>query len=232
MIVVLNNKSNLNREQFFNYQGQLETITSNHKLVVCPSNVYLADFSLKNFSLGVQNVSPYEEGAYTGEIAASQLKSLGVSYALVGHSERRLYFHETEEDFKNKIETLLKYGIKPILCIGQKNQQDGLEIVESQLEILHKIKQNEQVIIAYEPIWAIGTGQIPTIEEVERVVLLIKEKFPHHCILYGGSVNENNICNLKSNLLDGYLLGGLSLKPNSLKKFLNQLNIESKTKRK
>lgn len=226
MIVVLNNKCNFNREQFFNYQKQLEKITSNHILVLCPSNIYLGDFSLENFSLGVQNVSPYEEGAYTGEISASQLKSLGVSYALVGHSERRLYFGETERDVKNKIETLLSYGITPILCIGQMNKQEGMRIVENQLQILKSIERSEQVIIAYEPVWAIGTGEVPTIEEVEKVVSLIKEKFPHHSIIYGGSVNENNIYNLKSSLLDGYLLGGLSLKPNGLQQFLNRLDKE------
>ncbi|MCI8347455.1 MAG: triosephosphate isomerase [Bacilli bacterium] len=224
MIVVLNNKSNLNQEQFLGYQKQLEDIISDHKLVLCPSNIYLADFYLENLSLGVQNVSPYEEGAYTGEIASSQLKSLGVSYAIVGHSERRLYFHENEMDLKKKIESLLKYEIIPILCIGEMEKQDGLRVVESQLEILKAIDKNEQVIIAYEPVWAIGTGQVPTIEEVEKVISFIKGKFPQNSVIYGGSVNEENIYNLKSSLLNGYLLGGLSLKPDRLRQFLNQLD--------
>lgn len=228
MILVLNNKSNLNREQFFDYQKQLKDIISSHKLVLCPSNIYLADFYLENIALGVQNVSPYEEGAYTGEIASSQLKSLGVSYAIVGHSERRLHFNENEADLKNKIEILLKYGIIPILCIGEMEKQDGLRVVEGQLEILKAVDKNEQVIIAYEPVWAIGTGQVPTIDEVEKVILFIKEKFPQNRIIYGGSVNEENIYNLKSSLLDGYLVGGLSLKPDRLRKFLNRLDKENK----
>lgn len=223
MLVILNNKCNFNKDEFDHYQNELVNITSKHQLVLCPSSIHLLRFNLTNFSLGVQNISSYGTGAYTGEIAASQLKLLNVSYVIVGHSERREYFKESKIELKRKLENALNNSITPILCIGEKLQDDTLKTITNQLEIIKKIKNKEKIVIAYEPVWSIGSGKTPTIKQIEEVVRFIKKQFPNNPIIYGGSLTENNICNLKSDLLDGYLLGGISLYPKKLQLFLNQL---------
>lgn len=223
MIIVFNHKCNFNQKEFLFYQENLKTISSSHQLVLCPSFLYLAICSLPNFLLGAQNVSSYDNGAYTGEISASQLKSMGVSYVLVGHSERRNYFNEDEGQLRQKIFQCLKNNITPIFCIGESMNEDAKEKIKQQLKIIEEMDEKERIIVAYEPIWAIGSGVIPTISQIEEVVLFIKQKLPKNKVIYGGSIHNENISNLKSSLLDGYLLGGLSLDQQKLQKFLNQL---------
>ena len=231
MIVALNNKCNLNKEEFTIYQQQLQEIKTDIDLILCPSNIYLDKVNLTNMKLGAQNVSDKECGAYTGEVSASQLKSLDVLYCLVGHSERRLYQQETNEQIKDKVKRLLSCNIIPILCIGEteqeRNSHQEKQVIEKDLkEVLQELTPVEQqkIIIAYEPIWSIGTGIIPTTEEISEIIEFIKTKYPHNKVLYGGSANEKNIDELKSiPNLDGYLVGGLSLKPEQLKIFLKKL---------
>ena len=174
MIVVLNNKSNLDKKEFMEYQNELKKIESSYQLVICPSQVYLNSIDLPTFDLGSQNVSSYHQGAYTGEIYAHQLKSLDVKYCLVGHSERRKYQRETNKDINEKIKRLLEEEITPILCIGETKEQKDSKKTKSVLlselnECLSGINNND-IIIAYEPIWAIGTGITPTKDEVEDVL--------------------------------------------------------------
>lgn len=228
MIVVLNNKSNLDKQEFMEYQNELKKIESSHKLVICPSQVYLNSMDLPNFDLGSQNVSSYHQGAYTGEIYAHQLKSLNVKYCLVGHSERRKYQRETNKEINEKIKRLLEEEITPILCIGETKEQKDSKKTKSVLlselnECLSGINTND-IIIAYEPIWAIGTGITPTKDEVEDVLKEIKKVYPINKLIYGGSLNQENIVEFKtSELIDGYLLGGLSLKPQQLEDFINKI---------
>lgn len=226
MIVALNNKSNLSKEDFISYLNNLKGISTNSTLILCPTylNIPLVDGIL----LGSQNVSKENDGAFTGEISAKQLKSYNVKYSIVGHSERREYQKETNEDIKEKIIKLQENGIIPIMCIGESKieRENGTykEVLKEELSILNDLPK-DNIIIAYEPIWSIGTGIIPTNEEIIEVFELIKNILPNNKVLYGGSANNDNIDTLKTiSLIDGYLLGGLSLKPDKLQEFLDKLN--------
>lgn len=231
MIIALNNKCNLTKEEFMSYQNQLNEIECQDKLILCPTHLFIGMVKLENIDLGAQNVSSTDCGAYTGEISASQLKSCNVKYCIVGHSERRKYQQETDIEINQKIKKLLEQNITPILCIGEtkEEREDGKEkeIILNELEEdLKNLSEQDKtkVIIAYEPIWSIGTGIIPTEEQIIEIFNIIKDKIPNNKVLYGGSANEENIDMLKQiSTIDGYLLGGLSLKPDKLKIFIEKL---------
>jgi len=230
MIIALNNKSNLTKEEFLKYQEDIQKLnfrTSN--VILIPSNIYLAAANIPNISLGSQNVSMYEMGPHTGEVSASQLRQLGVSYCLVGHSERRKEQHETNIEIRNKIKNLLNQGIIPILCIGETKEEKNTAhtvIYQELQEALIGLTEEElkKVIIAYEPVWSIGTGLIPTSTEIESIVTKIKETYPNNLVLYGGSVTLENIEKLtQENAVDGYLLGGLSLQLDKVQKLIDKI---------
>lgn len=230
MIIALNNKSNLTKEEFLKYQEDIQKLnfkTSN--VILIPSNIYLASANIPNISLGSQNVSMYEMGPHTGEVSASQLRQLGVSYCLVGHSERRKEQHETNIEIRNKIKNLLNQGIIPILCIGETKEEKNTAhtvIYQELQEALISLTEEElkKVIIAYEPVWSIGTGLIPTSTEIESIVTKIKETYPNNLVLYGGSVTLENIEKLtQENAVDGYLLGGLSLQLNKVQILIDKI---------
>lgn len=231
MIIALNNKSNLTKSEFLTYQQELSKIKTNSQLILCPSDIHIGIFNLSNCFLGSQNVSKDFIGAHTGEISAQQLKSYGVTYCIVGHSERRETQKETSLEINEKIKRLLKEDIIPIVCIGESKEiresNQATEYIEKELKtLIYDLEKDEQqkLIIAYEPIWSIGTGILPTNDEIENIFLIIKKYFPTNKILYGGSANENNIETLKKcSIIDGYLLGGLSLKPKELEVFTKKL---------
>ncbi|MDD5888004.1 MAG: triose-phosphate isomerase [bacterium] len=231
MIIALNNKCNLSKKEFELYQKELSNIKENDsKLILCPTATYLALYNLSNMELGSQNVSKNNLGAHTGEIAASQLASLNVKYCIVGHSERRNDEHEDLETVNLKVKNLLNNHIIPILCVGETKEEK--EKGQTRYLIAEQIKtaiasltpeEKSKIIVAYEPIWSIGTGLIPTIDDINMVLSLIKEILPMSKTLYGGSANDENIDYLKKcKLIDGYLLGGLSLKPEKLQIFINK----------
>lgn len=229
MILILNNKCNLTNKEFLEYIEFLNNIKTNHDLVLCPSFIYLNQLDSDFIKKGSQNVSAYKNGAYTGEISALQLKNIGVEYTIVGHSERRKYQNEDNTIVNQKIKQLIDNQIIPILCVGEsKDEKETGKTIDSiyldLTEGLKDITDKDKIIIAYEPLWAIGTGETPTKEEIDNVLLKIKEKYPNNKLIYGGSVNENNIDEFKeSSLINGFLLGGLSLKVDSLSKFLNRI---------
>ncbi len=181
-----------------------------------------------NLKLGAQNVHHAEFGAYTGEISALMLKELGVEYVILGHSERRTFFAENNHSVNKRTLTAVKHGIKPIICIGEtlyekKSEQTGQVLTTALRDGLEGVEDFSQVVVAYEPYWAIGTGKIPTLDQIAIVVSFIRdtigqlygEQNSERCrILYGGSVNPSNAEEIFSLLdVDGGLIGGASLKP-------------------
>ncbi len=243
-LIVANFKMNQNlneAKQYFtkfvaNFKGERANV------IFCPPfvSLSLANYFLQGtpIKLGAQNVNEEEAGAYTGEISANMLKSVGAEYVIIGHSERRNKFKESDKLINKKIKTSLKNGLKCILCVGEsaidKNSGKTSEIIRKQLEEdLKGLYENEleSVIIAYEPIWAIGTGNNASVKDVEMVAKIIRkviyENFSEKAsrdiqLLYGGSLNEKNYqALLGSNGIDGGLFGGVSLKVDS---FLNIAN--------
>ncbi len=180
-----------------------------------------------NIKLGAQNVFYEEKGAFTGEISPSMLLSAGCTHVIIGHSERRQYFHETDEIVNKKMKTARKNGLEVILCIGEslKEREDNktFEVLDSQLSGSLKDLTLDGLIIAYEPIWAIGTGKTATKEQANEAHAYIRGWLKKNMkgadatrILYGGSVTPENIASLMSQPeVDGGLVGGASLKPDS-----------------
>lgn len=205
----------------------------NQELIIIPPFVLLdkAQQLVQNscIKVGAQNCAKWEKGAYTGEISAEMIKALQVKYVTVGHSERRTYFKETTADLKDKVDICLKNQLKPIFCIGETldERQKGIhfDIIKSQIEesLFHLSKEDFQKnIIAYEPVWAIGTGVTASSDQAQEIHKyirgLIKEKYDEEAaenttILYGGSCNPKNAKELFSQPdIDGGLIGGASLK--------------------
>lgn len=173
--------------------------------------------------LGAQNLAAFENGAYTGEVSAPMLKEMGCGYALVGHSERRQFFNEQGETLKRKYQLCQEYAIIPILCIGETRQQRELkqtfDVLRAQLKEVLLDSSAESVFIAYEPVWAIGTGVSASKADIEEVHRFIKQSVPELTrtevfvnVLYGGSVTEHNAALLlNASDVDGGLVGGASL---------------------
>ena len=181
-----------------------------------------------NLSIGAQNVHWAENGAFTGEISAPMLVELGIKYVIIGHSERRQFFGETDETVNKRLKAAQANGLTPILCVGESKQQRDANETESwifsQLAAdLVDVDQNN-LIIAYEPIWAIGTGDTCASSEANRVIGLIRGKLanPNVTIQYGGSVKADNIDEIMAQPeIDGVLVGGASLDPAGFARIVN-----------
>ncbi|MFT4032579.1 MAG: triose-phosphate isomerase [Siphonobacter sp.] len=209
-----------------------DEVTSDVEVVLCVPSVYLATLShytKPNISLGAQNIHQKASGAYTGEISAPMVKSLGIPYVILGHSERRQYFGETDEILAEKVNIALENGLKPIFCCGesleQRQNEDFLAIVKEQLTkaLFHlSAEAFSNIVIAYEPIWAIGTGLTASAAQAQEMHAALRshivEKYGNEVadnttIQYGGSVNAANAAELfASPDVDGGLVGGASLK--------------------
>ena len=191
-----------------------------------------------NIKIGAQNMHFEEKGAYTGEISGPMLKSIGVEYVIIGHSERRQYFAETDETVNKKVKAAHKYGLKPIVCVGetleQKEAGKTVDVITNQTKLALDGLTNEQVeetIIAYEPIWAIGTGKTATSEDANNSIKEIRKEIAKNygqetadrvIIQYGGSVKSSNAKELfTTSDIDGGLVGGASLKADEFAKIVN-----------
>ncbi len=191
-----------------------------------------------NIKIGAQNMHFEEKGAYTGEVSGKMLKSINVEYVIIGHSERRQYFNETDETVNKKIKAAFANGLKPIVCVGETLEQretgKTVEIITKQTELALEGLTDEQVkntIIAYEPIWAIGTGKTATSEDANNSIKEIRNKIAdiygkdvaeEVIIQYGGSVKSTNAKELfEMSDIDGGLVGGASLKAEEFSKIVN-----------
>jgi triosephosphate isomerase (TIM) len=208
------------------------------EIVVCPPAIFfdrVKSHKIKNLHLGAQNIFWEYQGAYTGEISAGMVKSLGAEYSLVGHSERRRYFGEEEKIISLKLRAILKNGLNAIVCIGEsleeRKRNQTSEVLRKQLNnSLQEIAgtKTEYISIAYEPIWAVGTDRLPTSDEILEAKIIIKktlcEIFPLKNvekirILYGGSVKSNLIQEACIDpAMDGVLVGRESLMPHEFVK--------------
>ena len=194
-----------------------------------------------NIKIGAQNMHYEESGAYTGEVSAKMLKSIGVEYVIIGHSERRQYFNETDETVNKKIKAAFANELKPIVCVGEtlEERESGktADIITNQTKLALEGLTDEQVkntIIAYEPIWAIGTGKTATSEDANNSIKEIRKKIEEiygkdvaECVIiqYGGSVKSVNAKELfTTSDIDGGLVGGASLKPEEFAKIVNYDN--------
>ena len=170
-----------------------------------------------NLNLCAQNCHYQSKGSFTGEVSAEMLKSLDVCSVIIGHSERRKYFNESNDVLIQKVLLCFQNNLLPIFCFGETKEQreEGffLEIIEKQISILKKyVKDNQKIILAYEPIWAIGTGKTPSLTEIEEVHTFVKKIFPNTNVLYGGSLNSSNAKDILSiSHVNGGLVGGASL---------------------
>ena len=231
--LVCNFKNKLLKDDIVKYNKSLGDIETKVKLVLCPPSIYLGMFEKSGYELGVQDISSFIDKTITGEIEASQVRSLGAKYVIVGHSERRIYKHEINIDFINKINNAIENGLNIIYCIGEtlSEKENGrtYEVLEKQIsEVLNNV-EIKNIMIAYEPVWAIGTGKVPEADEIKENIKfindIIMEKYEEKLdILYGGSVNDTNIgelCTIKG--LNGFLVGGASLDPNKVKGMLIEM---------
>ncbi len=214
-------------------QGLKELNLSNKEVVLCPPFLYaemVSDYAEEYpFSVGVQNVSEYKRGAYTGEVSAEMIQSMDINYVIIGHSERRAYFHESDDMLAGKTDRALAYGLTPIFCCGEqlesRKDETHFEVVKAQVVdgLFHLDKDEiKHVVIAYEPVWAIGTGETASKEQAQEMHKFIRKllaaKYNQEIadeitILYGGSVKPDNAIELFAEPdVDGGLIGGASLK--------------------
>jgi triosephosphate isomerase len=205
---------------------------SGREILVCPpfTALHAVAETLRgsNIQVGAQNLYPEEEGAYTGEISPKMLRDVGCSHVILGHSERRQYFQESDQFINQKLKIALEHGLKPILCVGETLEQraEGRQKTVVSMQVYRGLNDipaeaMEEVAIAYEPIWAIGTGRTATPSQADEMHMTIRNNLSGLyeddvaqgvCIMYGGSVKPGNVDDLMSQPeVDGALVGGASL---------------------
>ncbi len=249
-IIAGNWKMNKTASETKQFAEELKTILPKAKwcdVLVCVPSVNIAAamraFKDMRVSVGAENIFYEKSGAYTGEISAEMLKDLGVKYVIIGHSERRQYFGETDITVNKKVHAALEAGLHPIICVGESLEQRELGVTMDLISLQVKsalagvgADRLRKCIIAYEPVWAIGTGKTATPEQAAEVCAFIRATIRHIygariarsvTIQYGGSMNPENAAELLSQPdIDGGLIGGASLKPAQFVDIINAANQE------
>ena len=237
MLVVANWKMNMGYQKALSFLSEFNHLVTaediKHFVFFPPAALSLL-FQSEHLFWGPQNIYQKKKGALTGENSPELFKEMGASFALVGHSERRYIFGESDVEVEKKFSLLQELALIPVLCIGEAE----FERSEKKKHLIRKLSWIKQytkydqlpfhpdrlpecfkdysLIVAYEPLWSIGTGETPSASEIQEVVSLIKEDLPHVKVFYGGSVTEDNVSSLKTENLDGFLVGGASLEARSL----------------
>ncbi len=218
---------------------QLMQLANNNRIILCPSYDSLAtvrhEISGMSLSLGAQNCSEHLRGAYTGQISAQSLKEIGVSHCIIGHSETRTYYGDSNKSLLQKLKRLIEQEIIPIFCIGEslaEYKDNGTQAcIQRQLEPIIDIYGNDAIsmpcFIAYEPIWAIGTGVVAQSGHIRQVLAIVRDRikvcksFDRFLYIYGGTVTSQTVSELKQiEFLDGFLIGNASTNFQELKKIV------------
>ncbi|MDY4996820.1 MAG: triose-phosphate isomerase family protein [Bacilli bacterium] len=223
--IILNHKMNLEYEEVYPYINELNQLETKNNIIVCPSSLYLEDFiNHCHWGVGAQNVHDKENGNYTGEISTLQLKSMGIEYSIIGHYERKKYFHETTKDVQKKLISCLESNISPILCFGETGEdKDILKDLDTLLEDVSNI---DFIIFAYEPLKVKENLEVPEIQEqVEMIYHHLQDKYhskPN--IIYGGGVEQKDINDLLDNdFINGLLIGKISANIEKITKIITKV---------
>lgn len=202
-------------------------VLKQHKVICCPPSIWIKDVvdaaGDSGVLCGAQDAHEKEQGAYTGNISARMIKSAGCDYAIIGHSERREYHHENDAHIAQKVAACLRADILPILCVGETQEERDThtykDVIAAQVRtvIAENNDTSKEVIVAYEPVWAIGTGRVPTMQDIDEVCRFIHSLyadagFASVSVLYGGSVKPANCAEIFAlDSVDGVLVGGASV---------------------
>lgn len=233
-IIIGNMKMNLTFDSIEKY---IEMMDQTKNFIICPSSIFIPHFINAGFEVGIQNISEYGLGTYTGEISVNQATSIGVKYSIVGHSDRRNYFHEDDDVVNRKMRKSVSNNLISILCVGEsiEEKMEGKTRERVKQQLLQDLEgvdpyYYKNIIVAYEPVWAIGTGEIPSKEEISDIVSYIKRTVNKNFgfippVIYGGSINDDNIKELNTiDIVDGFLIGGACLRPEKMKKIIETVN--------
>ena len=230
-LLVLNMKMYMDIDDIKDYISKVNNLPDN--VILCPESIYIPYFLNKYKNIAIQSIYPTDSGAYTGCVSAKQVKKMGVNFAIVGHSECRRYFNIDDYDVNKKLKSIIDNDIIPIMCIGESIEDKVLsnskKVLKKQLEIgLNGIKC-DKIIIAYEPIYSIGTGNVPNNDDIKDSISYIKEVLKDMKIsakvLYGGSVSSKNIQDLsKIVVVDGFMIGKACTDVNEVNKIIKLLS--------
>ncbi|MFQ6752017.1 MAG: triose-phosphate isomerase [Clostridia bacterium] len=216
-LIVANYKMNGDKSTYLSIVRKLNKVkVSDAKIILCPPFVYLPFFKIKkHLNLGVQDISNSVNNKSTSQISPKMLSEFGVKYVIIGHSERRAIY-DTDIIVMEKVKVATDHDIIPIVCVGEEKKSHKIDILVDQVtSALSQIK-GKSIIFAYEPIWAIGSGEVPTVSRINKAIKVIKDSANSLGfdvkVLYGGSVNGDNYKELLTSNADGFLCGGVSLK--------------------
>lgn len=227
-LYVINMKMNLNFDEIEEYLKKINNKRLDN-VIFCPTSIYIPYFIKQKLNVGIQNISEFDNGSYTGQISSKQASNIGVKYVILGHSEIVKYLKEDQLSINKKIKQCIKNNIIPILCIGELNKDDDIQkTIDHQLSLYLENINVDKIIIAYEPAFLIGSDDNINVNRLKNIVKYIKKvtkkyKINDIIILYGGNVNKNNIKNISTiEHLDGFLIGKSAL---NVENFLDMIEV-------
>lgn len=230
-LLVMNMKMYMDIDDVNDYISKVKDVPDN--VIMCPESIYIPYFVDNYKNVAIQSIYPVDSGAYTGCVSAKHAKKMGVNYAIVGHSECRKYLNINDYDVNKKLKAIIDNDVIPIMCIGEsledKMSSNSKKVLKSELDIGLDGINCDKIIIAYEPIYSIGTGNVPTNEDIKDTISyikdIIKDKGINARVLYGGSVSSKNIEDLsKIDIVDGFMIGKACTDVNEVLKIIKLLS--------